>query len=75
MNLVLIIQILANYKEFKTMRQPIDYINSGNQFADTLVKNWIASLPDCFSVDFAKDCSRHGNPNQYKIVITKNEIT
>tara|TARA_A100001391_G_scaffold40763_1_gene23097 strand:- start:417 stop:581 length:165 start_codon:yes stop_codon:yes gene_type:complete len=54
------------------MRQPTDYINSGNQFADTLVKNWIASLPDCFTVNFAKDCSRHGNPEQYKIIITKN---
>jgi len=48
------------------------YINSGNEFADTLVKNWIANLPDCFTVDFVKDCSRHGNPNQYKIIITKN---
>ena len=48
------------------------YINSGDQFADTLVKNWIANLPDCFTVDFVKDCSRPGNPNQYKIIITKN---
>ena len=54
------------------MRQPTDYINSGDQFADTLVKNWLASLPDCFTVDFVKVCSRHGNPNQYKIIITKN---
>tara|TARA_R100000773_G_scaffold2047_1_gene2813 strand:- start:5 stop:187 length:183 start_codon:yes stop_codon:yes gene_type:complete len=48
------------------------YINSGNPMNDTLVKNWIASLPDCFTLDFAKDCSRNGNPNQYKIIITKN---
>tara|TARA_R100001460_G_scaffold100583_1_gene144283 strand:+ start:480 stop:662 length:183 start_codon:yes stop_codon:yes gene_type:complete len=48
------------------------YINSGDTFADTLVKNWLNALPDCFSIDFVKDCSRHGNPNQYKIVITKN---
>ena len=48
------------------------YINSGDEFADTLIKNWIAALPDCFTVKFAKDCSRHGNPNEYKIIISKN---
>ena len=48
------------------------YINSGDEFTDTLVKNWIAALPDCFTVKFAKDCSRHGSPNEYKIVISKN---
>jgi len=54
------------------MRQPTDYINSGNPIADLAVKKWIDLLPDCFTVDFAKDCSRNGNPNQYKIIITKN---
>ncbi len=54
------------------MKNNLDYINSGNPFEDTLVKNWIAALPDCFSVDFVKDCSRHGNPKQYKVIISKN---
>jgi hypothetical protein len=54
------------------MKQPTDYINSGNYLADQAVKKWIDLLPDCFTVDFAKDCSRNGNPNQYKIIITKN---
>jgi len=54
------------------MTDLLKYINSGDEFADTLVKNWIASLPNCFTVKFAKDCSRHGNPDEYKIVIVKN---
>jgi len=53
------------------MRNNLDYINSGNPISDLAVKQWIDLRPDGFSVDFAKDCSRQGNPKQYKVIISK----
>jgi len=54
------------------MKNNLDYINSGNPIFDLAVKQWIDLMPDGFSVDFAKDCSRQGNPKQYKVIISRN---
>ena len=48
-------------------------INSGNTENDNAVKDWLDKMPKGFSLDFAKDCSRHGNPYEYKIVISKKD--
>ena len=54
------------------MRDLLNYINSGNPQTDQQIKEWINKRPEGFIVKFAKDCSRHGNPDEYKIVIAKN---
>ena len=53
------------------MIDSLNYINSGNAENDSAIKEWINKRPKGFTVDFAKDCSRHGNPDQYKVVLTR----
>ena len=53
------------------MSDLLRYINSGNTKNDNAVKEWIKKRPEGFTIDFAKDCSRHGNPETFKIVISK----
>ena len=54
------------------MSDLLRYINSGNAENDNAIKKWINNRPKGFTVDFAKDCSRHGNPETFKITISKN---
>ena len=53
------------------MSDLLRYINSGNAENDNAIKEWINNRPKGFTVDFAKDCSRHGNPETFKITISK----
>ena len=53
------------------MTDLLKYINSGNAENDNAIKEWINKRPKGFTVDFAKDCSRHGNPDQFKVVLTR----
>ena len=53
------------------MTDLLKYINSGNAENDNAIKEWINNRPKGFTVDFAKDCSRHGNPDQYKVILTR----
>ena len=53
------------------MIDSLNYINSGNAENDNAIKEWINKRPKGFTVDFAKDCSRHGNPDHYKVVLTR----
>jgi len=54
------------------MRDLLNYINSGDPQTDQKIKEWINNRPDDFTLDYVRDDSRNGNPNTYKIIISKN---
>ena len=59
-------------RDYVKPRNLTHYINSGNTENDNAVRDWLDKMPAGFSLNFVKDCSRHDNPNEYKIVISKN---
>jgi len=54
------------------MKDLLNYINSGNPETDKQIKEWINKRPDGFTLDYVRDDSRNGNPNTYKVIISKN---
>ena len=59
-------------RDYVKPRNLTHYINSGNTENDNAVREWLDKMPKGFSLDFVKDCSRHGNPETFKIIISKN---
>ena len=54
------------------MRDLLNYINSGDPQTDQEIKEWINNRPKGFDLDYVRDDSRNGNPNTYKVIISKN---